>query len=82
MTAMMMKMMVMMLLLLMMSLGMMMVVVMMMMMMTMMMVVVGIHLINNSRDVTSVGEIQRSFLFSFEKKQRPIHQRMSRVGNY
>jgi len=25
-----------------------------------------IHLINNSRDVTSVGEIQRSFLLSFE----------------
>jgi len=24
-----------------------------------------IHLINNSQDVTSVGEIQRSFLFSF-----------------
>jgi len=26
----------------------------------------SIHLINYSRDVTSVGEIQRSFLFSFE----------------
>jgi len=25
-----------------------------------------IYLINNSRDVTSVGEKQRSFLFSFE----------------
>jgi len=25
-----------------------------------------IHLINNSRDVSSIGEIQRCFLFSFE----------------
>jgi len=27
-----------------------------------------IHLINNSQDVTSVGEKQRIFLFGFEKK--------------